>query len=125
MLRHCHRVLVVDDDPGVREAVETMLRVHGYGVATAAEGQKALDRLRDGFEPCVIILDLMMPVKDGWQFRSEQVRDPHLADIPVVLLSGVDSVGRKAAALGLSNHLQKPVGPDMLLEMIARCCTHA
>ena len=123
MLGHSHRVLLIDDDPLVREAVEALLHIEGYRVVTAAEGQEALDRLRDGFEPCVIVLDLMMPVKDGWQFRAEQVQDPHLASIPVIVCSAVDTLGPKAAALGIAAHVQKPIGVDSLLEMIGRHCT--
>ena len=122
MLRHSHRILLVDDDPLVREAIETLLRVEGYRVATAAQGQQALDRLRGGFEPCVIVLDLMMPVKDGWQFRAEQVQDPHLARIPVIVCSGVPGVAHKAAALGIADHVQKPIGVETLLELIGRHC---
>lgn len=124
MLAHGHRVLVVDDDRDLRDAVETALRVEGYGVATAAEGQEALDRLRDGFDPCVILLDLMMPVKDGSQFRAEQLRDPSLARIPVILCSGADAVESKARALGVSDHLQKPLALDRLLELLARWCPY-
>jgi CheY-like chemotaxis protein len=122
MLRHSHRVLLVEDDPQVREAIETLLLVEGYRVVTANEGQEALERLRDGFEPCVILLDLMMPVKDGWQFRAEQVRDPHLARIPVVVCSGTDAVAQAAAALGIADHVQKPISVDALLDVIGRHC---
>lgn len=117
-------MLVIDDDRALREALEAALRVEGYGVVGAAEGQQALDRLRDGFDPCVIVLDLTMPVKDGWQFRMEQVRDPTLARIPVILCSATETVAQKAAALGLL-HLRKPVGFDELLALVGRYCVNA
>ena len=81
-------VLLVEDDIDVREAVADTLDEAGYRVSPARNGQEALDMLRSGaVQPRVILLDLMMPVMDGWQFREEQLRDPALASIPVVALS--------------------------------------
>src|SRR5438445_6065998 len=81
-------VLIVDDDADVRDAMEFLLRSEGYRTVTAADGDDALTKLRAGLEPCLILLDLMMPWKDGFQFRREQMRDPRLSAIPVVVLSG-------------------------------------
>ena len=122
MLGHRHRVLVVDDDRGLREALETVFRLEGYGVATAGEGQQALDRLRNGLDPCVILLDIMMPVKDGWEFRREQVKDPNLARIPVILCSSLEDTDDRARALGLNHRLRKPIGYDELLALVAHYC---
>ena len=124
MLGHRHRVLVIDDDRGLRDAIEVLLQLEGYGVATAGEGQQALDRLRDGLDPCVILLDVMMPVKDGWQFRREQVQDPNLARIPVILCSGSEDTDEHARALGLTHRLRKPVGYEELLALVAHYCAH-
>jgi CheY-like chemotaxis protein len=122
VLGHRHRILVIDDDPGVRDALDAAFRMEGYGVATAAHGQHALDRLRDGLEPCVILLDLAMPVKDGWQFRREQATDPHLARIPVIVCSASDPGDPDAPALGVEHHLRKPLGVDEVLAVIERYC---
>src|SRR5205085_12014163 len=82
------RVLVVEDDHDVREALVEALEASDYHPMAAANGSEALQRLRSGSEPpCVILLDVMMPVMDGREFREEQRRDPALAEIPVVVLS--------------------------------------
>jgi len=99
-----------------------MLRMEGYGVATAGQGQQALDRLRDGLDPCVILLDLSMPVKDGWQFRREQLADANLARIPVIVCSGMETPDRGGDALGIEDCLRKPVGFDSLLSLIGTYC---
>src|SRR4051812_7430638 len=106
----------------LREALELTLRLEGYGVATAREGQQALDRLRDGLDPCVILLDLSMPGKDGWQFRNEQMRDANLARIPVIVCSATEAGDPRARCLAVEHHLRKPVGFDSLLETLASCC---
>ncbi len=120
MLGHRHRVLVVDDDRLLCEALETVLRLEGYGVATASEGQEALDRLRGGLDPCVILLDLSMPVKDGWQFRREQMEDANLARIPVIVCSGTE--GTATSGLGIEDHIRKPIGFDALIGLLGRYC---
>jgi CheY-like chemotaxis protein len=79
------RVLVVDDDPLIRDTMSEILVESGYQVLTAAHGGEALDLLRKGPRPGAIILDLMMPVMDGWQFLEEKSRDDALAPIPVLI----------------------------------------
>src|SRR2546423_10696788 len=87
-------LLVVDDDPGIRESLAELLHDEGYVVLTAINGQDALARLRtSGDRPCVILLDLMMPVMSGSEFYTEMRNDPALADIPVVIISA-DGGGR-------------------------------
>ncbi len=81
---HRHRVLLVEDNEDVRTAIAMLLRVEGSGVVEASDGTEALDQLHKGPPPCLILLDLMMPKTDGWQFRKAQVHDPSLAKIPVV-----------------------------------------
>src|SRR4051812_42751331 len=75
------RVLVVDDDPTIRDALHMILEAEGYHVETAANGAEALSCLREGQPPCLIVLDLMMPVLNGWQFRNLQRQDPALSEI--------------------------------------------
>jgi CheY-like chemotaxis protein len=112
-------VLVVDDDPDICEAIELILGSRGYRVVTAESGTEALRMLRAGETPCLILLDLMMPVMNGLQFRDEQVRDPALAAIPVVMISAGGDVTAKAAAVGLKG-LLKPIDLDVLIAEIER-----
>lgn len=111
-------ILVVEDDAATRESLGLILGTQGYGVLGAGNGQEALDLLRAGPYPDLILLDLMMPIMDGWQFRREQTRDAVLAGIPVVVLSADGNVRPKAAALGAAGYLQKPVEVECLLEEI-------
>src|SRR4051794_37746057 len=92
-------VLLVEDNDATREAVSLILESDGYQVMTAANGRKALDRLRGGARPDLILLDLMMPVMDGWQFRAEQRRDQVLADIPVIVCSAAGDAQVRASDL--------------------------
>ena len=80
---------MVDDDEEVRRLLAEVLETEGYEVAMAADGQEALAYLRSHALPSLILLDLRMPVMDGWQFRAQQGRDPVLSVVPVVVVSGV------------------------------------
>ena len=86
-----HPVLLVDDDAGVRRTLAKFLGRDGIPVVEADNGRAALTYLRDGGEASVIVLDLRMPVMDGFAFRAEQRREPALANIPVIVLSGADT----------------------------------
>src|SRR5438045_1536162 len=86
-----HPVLLVDDDPGVRRTLARFLGRDGIAIVEADNGQQALTYLQSGGGASVIVLDLRMPVMDGFQFREEQRRDSSLAGIPVVVLSGADT----------------------------------
>jgi CheY-like chemotaxis protein len=120
--RSCAMVLLVEDDVDVREAVTDTLEDAGYRVITARHGQEALEVLRNGGpRPCLILLDLMMPVMDGWQFRDLQSKDPELADIPVVALSAHGGLH----ALGAADHLRKPVQLRALMDVVERFCGNA
>jgi CheY-like chemotaxis protein len=102
-------VLVVEDDGDISDVTASCLEDHGYCVVTAANGQEALERLRSmPALPRLILLDLMMPVMDGWQFRALQAADPRIADIPVVLMSAHVDVRDVAAHLGTAGWLRKP-----------------
>ena len=83
---------VVDDDPDMREALRLVLELRGYSVEEAADGQRALELLRSNPGCCLILLDLMMPGMNGWQFRKAQQEAPELAAIPVVVLSAMRDV---------------------------------
>ncbi len=115
---HGKSVLIVEDDVEIRETLDGLLRVEGYEVSTASNGLEALQRLRAGAHADVILLDLMMPVMDGWQFRVQQKRDPQLAGTPVIAISA-DSTS-KAAAIDADAYLKKPVDYDTLIDTIER-----
>jgi CheY-like chemotaxis protein len=120
----CHRtVLVVEDDPDVREAIAEVLADSRYVALHASNGAEALQRLRSApVTPCVILLDMMMPTMDGWQFRAEQQRDPAVKDIPVVVLSAHADVGDTAAEMAAAAYLSKPVALERLLDVVERFC---
>jgi len=104
-------VLVVEDEDAARAGMEQLLRAAGYEAVGAPNGQAALELLRSGLRAKVIILDLMMPVMDGWAFRREQLRDPHLAHIPVIVLSAL----HHGWVEGVPPTLPKPIDMRQLL----------
>src|SRR5688572_1063877 len=115
-------LLVVEDDDDLRESLEILLTRRGYQVVTAANGRDALERLQTGASPCLIVLDLMMPVMDGWEFRARLLEDERLARVPIVLLSGVGDLVREASALSAVAHLVKPVDLPKLYELVKAHC---
>jgi CheY-like chemotaxis protein len=112
-------ILLVDDNPAVREAMEAVLIAHGYGVVPAADGTEALERLHGGLEPCLILLDMLMPRMDGVQFRMEQIRDARFADIPTLAYSADGNQEAKAVKLGLP-FFRKPTDFEPVLDLVAR-----
>jgi len=120
----CQRsILVVDDDASIREALSDLLGDEGYRVTTATNGAEALTLLRrpELLRPCVILLDLMMPVMNGQEFYAEQQRDPALARIPIVVISADGNIALKAAAFG-GEFLPKPVRLETVLGVLGRLC---
>src|SRR5260221_3506520 len=100
-------VLIVEDDEDLREMMAQLLGIEGFETAAVANGREALEYLHSVKKPDVILLDLMMPVMDGWEFRRRQQADPELASVPVIVLSALDA-GR-AAALDADAFLKKPL----------------
>ena len=100
-------VLVVDDDPNLVRLMSRFLKLEGFAPVQASNGEEALGYLRGGGSASVILLDLRMPVMDGWAFRRAQREDPRLAHIPVVVLTGID--GDHARDLDAAAAFQKPV----------------
>jgi CheY-like chemotaxis protein len=114
-------ILIVDDDKDVRSALAELLEGEGYVVAGAPDGGEALRMMRGGLHPAVILLDLMMPGMDGWDFRTEQERDPAFARVPVVIVSAsgfshesITTQFRPAA------FIPKPLERTKLLDVIDR-----
>ncbi len=108
-------ILVVDDDPDVRDSTRFLLEAWGYSVATAENGEAALLLLKNGLHPDLILLDLAMPVKDGFAFRREQLSEPELAPIPVVVFSAHhDLLEHRRKALHPAACLPKPLDVEAL-----------
>ncbi|HEX3765948.1 MAG TPA: response regulator [Kofleriaceae bacterium] len=116
-------MLIVDDDVDIRETIEQVLADNHVPASGAENGAVALDQLRSKAEPpCVILLDMMMPVMDGRTFRRVQKDDPALSGIPVVVLSAHASGERAASELEVDEYLRKPVDLRTLLDVIGRYC---
>jgi CheY-like chemotaxis protein len=117
-------VLVVDDDAAVRDGLVAFLRDEGYGALGAENGRRALEVLETIEAPRLILLDLMMPVMDGWGFRAVQMCDPQLATIPVIVLSaaGRFDVAAAAESLRAVAGMEKPVDWDELLRLVEEYC---
>jgi CheY-like chemotaxis protein len=107
-------LLLVEDDELIRRAIQMVLEWEGYRVDCAANGQEALDYLHAGHRPRLIVLDVMMPVLDGQQFRQAQLRDPSIASIPVIVVSAADS----ATSVNAVHHVRKPFEVQELIEVI-------
>jgi CheY-like chemotaxis protein len=120
------QVLVVDDDVHIRYALVDALEDEGYRAVSASNGAEALQLLRVlPKPPSVILLDLMMPVMDGWQFRAEQQRDPVLSKIPVVVVSAIGNGMGEAFQVSASGYLRKPFLMKDLVATVGRFCSNA
>lgn len=112
------RILVVEDDHAIRDSLVTLLSEQGYSVEAIASGDSAFERLREGPPVELVLLDLMLPGLDGWEFRSRQRADPAIASIPVVAMSADDS--GKATAIDADHFLRKPFSLEDLLQSVAQ-----
>ena len=123
--QHQHAILLVDDDEDTRGGIAELLRLDGYRVTEAGNGQEALDSLHEQRRPCLVLLDLQMPRTSGWEFRVLQQRDREVADIPVVVLSAREDAELQVKHLGVAGFLAKPLDFDQLVETIQRTCRQA
>jgi signal transduction histidine kinase len=115
-LRTGIRLLLVEDDPSIRRTLAEMLDDEGYAVRAVSNGREALDELRTAGPPDVILLDLMMPVMDGWEFRVEQRSDPTLRGIPLLAMSA--DLSAKARAIAADAYVRKPIDfPELLSQL--------
>lgn len=117
------KILVVEDDESIRQSLEELLQLEGYAVASADNGETALRSLAaDSTIPDVILLDLMMPVKDGFQFIEEKNHDPRIKHIPVIIMSADGHILEKKERAGAAEYLRKPVDIEQVLSAIAKHC---
>jgi CheY-like chemotaxis protein len=115
-------ILVVEDDRDLARLVAEVLEAAGYRTAIAGNGREALDHLRANNHPDLILLDMMMPVMDGWKFREEQQKLPALASIPVVTVTADGDARGKAASIQAAGYVAKPISIDTLLDEVQRIC---
>ena len=119
---HRHRVLVVEDEKLTRQALAGGLRSADCAVSEARDADEAFARLHAGFCPCVILLDIRLPRKNGWQFRLEQLTDARLAGIPLVVCSGDAVAVQEARLFGVRDVVMKPIDlPELLARLDASC----
>jgi len=115
-------ILVVEDDRDLRNSLCGLLELEGFPTVGASNGQEALAWLRRHPAPCAILLDLMMPVMSGPEFRARQLDDEVLAGIPVVVLSALEEARQQEGLRGARAYLKKPIEAEMLLDTLRRLC---
>lgn len=119
-------ILIVDDEPDTRMLLAELLEAEGYDVVTVADGVKALEYLGAAATlPYLILLDLVMPNMDGWQFIEARSHERRFASIPVVLISGQVNARETARSLGLASYIEKPITMASLREVLARVLDRA
>ena len=111
--------LIVDDHDDLRQSLKSLLEAMGHLTVSVGNGKEALDYLKTGETPQVILLDLTMPVMNGWDFRRLQLQDPNYARIPTIVMSGTerDQAGEE---LSVDDYILKPIEPTALLAMIEK-----
>ncbi len=114
--------MLVEDDEDIRNSLKEILEDVGHTVITAADGLIALELLQTGARPGVILLDLMMPVMNGWQFVSARARQCDAAQIPVLVITADAQIEQKAKSLSADGYFRKPIDLDELLAAIERYC---
>jgi CheY-like chemotaxis protein len=111
-----HPILIVDDDDDIRESLAECLELEGFAVTTAANGAEGLARLRDDATPSLVLLDLMMPVLDGYGFLEQQRKDPRIAQVPVLVITAGSFDRRRT---GNAEIMRKPLDLGRLLAIVA------
>ena len=120
-----HNILVVEDDSTLRNAMSDLLGEVGIPATRAENGQVGLELLRAGARPCLVLLDLQMPLVDGLTFRRRQLEDARIAGIPVVVMTGQPDKAKEAETLGVALTMSKPIAPSRVLGVVERYCAHA
>ncbi len=115
----CNSILIVEDDREIRETLKELLELEGYRTVGAGNGKEALERLPSMPTPCLILLDLMMTLMDGWEFLSEKTGDIRIAPIPVVVVSALQKTESPKGAVG---YIRKPIDFDVLLKVVNQYC---
>jgi CheY-like chemotaxis protein len=116
----CNSILIIEDEQTIRETLKESLELEGYPVVTAKNGREGLDLIENSVNPCLILLDLMMPVMNGFEFLASQEKNKKIAPIPVVIVSAFPEQAQKVKANGF---VKKPIDLDHLLTFIKRYCS--
>lgn len=114
------RILVVEDDTSIRELLVELLESEGYLVFSAVNGLEGLKHLQAAANPDLILIDLMMPVMDGYSFRTEQLKNTDWAKIPTVVMSAEANAKDKMKSFSITAFLSKPVELDTILKTVSR-----
>ncbi len=117
--KRCNSILIVEDEKGIQEILKMALEMEGYQVFTADNGKEGLELLPKMPTPCLILLDLMMPVMNGWEFAEALSKEMTLATIPVVI---VTAYGERAESIPSKGVLKKPIDLDALLRIANEWC---
>jgi CheY-like chemotaxis protein len=118
------KILIVEDDEAIMLSLIELLKISGFDVSYAYNGQEALELLRSSESlPSLILLDLFMPVMDGFQFREEQIKDPKLKEIPVVVMSADGQANKKLKNTAVQDYLKKPARIEAILDTVNRYCS--
>lgn len=115
----CHSILVVEDDDDIRNAIVDLLETEGYSTEAAINGKDALDKLNLIPKPCLVLLDMMMPIMNGRQFLDKVMKDSTLAPIPVLIVSAVADKTNTEGSVGF---LKKPIDIDVVLDVVSQYC---
>lgn len=116
----CRNILIVEDEPAIREMMKDVLEINGYNIFTAANGKEGIEALKEiSHMPCVVLLDLMMPGTNGWQFLDFQRNSPSLASIPVVICSAYKESAKAVKPAGI---VEKPIRLEALLGAVQSFC---
>ncbi len=115
----CQSVLVVEDDNDIRAALVDVLECEGYHAVSATNGKEALDMLQEIEKPCLVLLDMMMPIMNGQEFLDRVMKDSYLAPIPVLIVSAIADKTNTKGAIGF---VKKPVDIDTVLKIVDEYC---
>ena len=113
-------ILVVEDDKALRDSLREALELEGYAAVCVEHGEAALRHLATGARPCIIMLDLMMPVMDGWTFRQALLKDQSLASIPVIVMTAATPA--RVAAIAAQVILYKPLHMGKVMAVVQQHC---
>ena len=116
----CRTILIVEDDAAIRMALQVALELEGYSVKTASHGKEALEILGRSGIPCLILLDLMMPIMNGWEFAEELRRNEALSPIPVALVTAYSE--EASSFTGAQALIKKPIDLERLYQVVRKFC---
>ncbi len=115
----CQSILVVEDDDDIRSAIVDLLETEGYSTESAVNGKDALEKLSIIPKPCLVLLDMMMPIMNGREFLDTVMKDSHLAPIPVLIVSAVADKTNTEGSVGF---LKKPIDIEVVLKVVGQYC---